>query len=650
LSRYFSENIEGTFTVVYNFKSADAVEMKDFGNRIAKAAAVIPGSTIGQSKAIAGYFVENIDSGLPLNKASRYVTPLRKALHKQGFSDAMVTGPSAIQSDVTPILNSDLHRGEYIGVIIALLLLLLVLGISLQVFIPIIFGFATVGLTLDLLYLYARHFLMVLYAPNITTLVGLGIAIDYSLLMIFRFRREIQKAEGDPESAIRLTMASAGRTVRISGLTVAISTATMLLIPIPFIRSIAFAVALTPLIAVCGALTLQPVLLSFFPHSKAPHNVAPLLSRVGEVSIRRPKTISALIIALLLILGYFSLSLHLTPSSLTAIPPQLESERAIASVARAIGPGVTTPNELVIDLGAADSAQSLTNISHVNELANFLANDPEVSIVAKGTKPPYVDSTGRYLRIFVVGRHSFGDPHAIALVAKLRSLHLEHFGFAPGTATYVAGAAAQGSDLLHVLTHTLPWLLILVMLLTLILLARAFSSVLLPAKAIFLDLISLGATLGISVLIFRSDRISHLFGLYHLTSIEAWAVTLLLMLLYGISMDYEVFLIAGIAEARKESASAQDAIVMGMRNNAMVVMAAALIFVGTVSGLAFSHFAGLQEIGIGLAFGALIDATLVRGLLLPALMVLFGRWNWWLPNSIARLIGTSPAPLDEVRG
>jgi len=650
LAKHFSENIEGTFTVVYQFKSARASEITEFQNRIAKAAEVIPQASIGQSKAIAGYLVENIDTPLSLNKASHYVTKLRSALRNQGMASAMVTGPAAIQSDVTPILNSDLRRGEIIGVFIALLLLLLALGISLQVLIPIIFGFATVGLTLDLLYLVANKFLIVLYAPNIVTLVGLGLAIDYSLLMIFKFRREIQSAEGDREAAIRSTLASAGRTVRVSGLTVALSMVTMMLIPIPFIRSIAFAVALMPLVAVLAAFTLQPALLSYLPDSRAPRTMWKRLSRVGEMSIRRPKTISALVMAVLIFLGWSVLSLHLTPSSLTAIPPQLESERAISLVTGAIGPGVTTPNELVIDLGGANSAQSPSHLSDVNNLANYLAKDPEISIVAKGTKPPYIDSTGRFVRIFVVGRHSFGDPHAAALVKKLRALQITQFGFAAGTVTYVAGAAAQGSDLLHVLARTLPWLAILAMFLTFVLLARAFNSLLLPAKAILLDVFSLGTTLGIVVFIFRSERITHWLGLYHLTSIEAWAVTLLVMLLYGISMDYEVFLIAGIAEARRNTVNNREAISVGMRNNALIVMAAALIFVGTVAGLAFSHFAGLQEIGIGLAFGALIDATLVRGLLLPALMALFGRWNWWLPKAFARLIGTSPAPLDEVRG
>ena len=650
LSKYFGENIEGTFTVAYRYNVVSETTMSRYENEISEAAQVIPNSTIGQHKAIAGYLIENIDSSLPLSKAGAYVELFRNALHRAGLSGALVTGPAAIQHDVEPVLNADLHRGEALGFLIAAALLLILLGLSWQLLIPLFFGFAALGLTFDLLYLISRRFLVVLYVPNIVTLVGLGLAIDYSLLMIYRFRREIQNEAENVEAALIRTMASAGRTVRISGLTVAISLASLILVPVPFIRSIGFAVSLTAVVAVLAAHTLQPILLMFFYDARKPRAFTTKINHFGEFSTRRPRTTSTIAFAILMCLAFSVTSLHLTPSSLTSIPPQLESERAIAMISSAVGPGVVTPNELVIDFGSAHDAQSAINISNVNNLAKYLVSDPEISIVAKGTKVPYLDSTGRFARIFIVGRHSFGDPAAKTLVKSLRNLPLEKFGFNKGVRTYLAGAPAQGSDLLRALSRTIPWIAALVMLLTFIFLTRAFKSLLLPAKAILLDLISLAATLGILVEVFRTGWLASAFGLYHLNSIEVWAVILLSMLLYGISMDYEVFLLAGITEARATTTSGREAVNIGMRRNAMVVVAAALIFVGMVSGLAFSHFAGLQEVGIGLIFGAIVDVTLVRGLLLPALMVIFGRWNWWLPASLARLIGTSPAPRDEVRG
>ena len=647
----FHENIEGTFTIIYRFKQGTSAAIKGFESKIALSAKVIPSSSVTQEKALGGNLFVNVVTGLSLRNAAKYTETLRARLAANGLPGAMVTGPPAIEHDVTPVLNADLHRGELIGLLIALALLILILGFSWQVLIPFLFALGTVSATIGLIFLIAQRFLVVLYIPNIVELIGLGLAIDYSLLIIFRFRREIAQSPQDPTLAIVKTMTSAGRTVRVSGLTVALVLGTLILVPVPFIRSLGISSILVPLISLAAVFTLQPILLSL--QSNKPHrfkNYQIRFTRLARNIIGPPKRVAFASILVLGTLAFSSASLHLTPSSLTAIPPQLESQQALTLVTSTAGTGVITPNEIVINLGAGGLASSSeTNNARLN-LSHYLLKVPEVLVVATGTKSPYIDSTGQYLRFFVIGRHSFGTPQSQALVAELRNIKLSQFGFSAGTTLYLGGAAAQGADLLHVLGVTFPWIVALALLLTFLLLVWSFESIVLPLKAIALDLISLSVAYGIVVFSFGSEVISKALGIYHLTQIEAWAVVFLFVLLFGVSMDYEVFIISSIREAKNRGQSTLDAIAEGVGQTGVVVTASALIFIGAVTGLAISHFAGLQEIGIGLVFGVFIDATLIRGMLLPSVMVLLGKWNWWIPPWIGRIIKTTPTPHDEVRG
>jgi len=647
----FNENVEGTFTVIYQFKNATSKAINEFESQIASASKSIPTSSIAEEKALGGTLFVNVNTALSLSRASAYTDEFRSSLRRAGLSGALVTGPPAIKSDVTPILAGDLHRGELIGILVALLILLLLFGFSLEIFVPLLAALATISATIGAIFLIAERFLVVLYIPNIVELIGLGFALDYSLLILVRYGSEAQQAPEDRTDAIVRTMAKAGRTVGLSALTVALALATLTLVPIPFIRSLGVAAALVPLISLGVAFTLQPALLSLpiFTAHRQPTGVA-FFSRVGRLTVKRPWLVAVGSLTVLLALGLQTLALHITPSSLTAVPSQLESQRALTLVTSTIGAGVVTPNEVIIDLGASEFASNQEIVQARQALASHILKDPEVLAVASGKKPPYVDAAGRYLRLFVFARHSFGASQSQALVKKLRAISLTEYGFPTSATFFVAGAAAQGADLLRVLTHTFPWIILLSLVATLLLLTSAFKSLILPIKAIALDLISLCVAYGVVVATFGNSLIARTLGIYHLNQIEAWALLFLFVLLFGVSMDYEVFIISRIKEAKERGLSNVESIIEGVSETGIVVTAGAVIFMGAVTGLALGHFAGLQEIGIGLIFGVLIDATLIRMLLLPSAMVLLGRWNWWLPTSLARLIKTSPTPLHEERG
>ena len=636
----FGENLEGSFTIFYKFKQASDPEIAEYKLKISEAVAEIPTARITQIRAISGVLFASVTTNYSLIEAAKYTDELRQSLVKQGLSEAMVTGPPAINSDVSPVLDQDLRRGQLIAITLALLLLLLVLGLSWAVLIPFIFAAATISLSISLIYLIAQQFLMVLYLPNIVELIGLGLAIDYSLLILYRFHRELQGRENaNIPSAIERTMQSAGRTVMTSSLTVAFGLATLLLLPIPFMRSLGIAGLIVPLASLLAALTLQPALLSYFgKHLAAPVKFAGLLAKknlqnnawakIAGFSIKWPKRVFAISFASLLLLGSGAFWLQLTPSAITALPQNLESAKALSLVTSSAGPGVITPAVIMVDFGKPGLATSASTTAARKALTAKLSKDPEIFIVATDVTPTFVDATGQFMRIFVIGRHSLGAPETSDLVDRIRANYLKNNDFPAGTKFYLGGPPAQGADLVDRITTYFPWLLGLGLLLTYLLLMRAFRSIWLPLKAIALGLISVSVAISAIVLVFRYSVGASLLGTYQIDQVEIWALVFLLVVIFGISMDYEVFLVSRMREAIDRGATNEEAIVEGMANTGGVVTAAALIFVAAVSGLVGGHFLGLQQIGVGLAVGVFIDATLIRGFLLPSAMVLLGKYNW----------------------
>jgi RND superfamily putative drug exporter len=234
--------------------------------------------------------------------------------------------------------------------------------------------------------------------------------------------------------------------------------------------------------------------------------------------------------------------------------------------------------------------------------------------------------------MYVIGKNDVGSSKTHELVNKLRATYLIKTSFPASTRFYLAGTPAQGVDLLHRIFSSLPLIISLILILTYILLFRAFRSVILPLKAILLDLISVAVSFAGVVAVIHYGFGSAFLGTYHLRDIEAWVLIFLFAILFGMSMDYEVFIVSRMREAWDRGSSNESAIMEGMVETGGVVTAAAAILIVAVSGLAFGHFAGLQQLGIGLAVGIFIDATVIRGLLLPSAMVLLGKWNWYKPN------------------
>ena len=676
LARRFHERPDGTFTVVFAVREPSARALGALQRRLAAAARAIPAGHATVLRKGEGIVYGEVATTLDLQHAKGWTVALRRALRKPGFPVSYVTGEPAIQHDLDPILSADLRRGGTVALPVALLVLVAVLGVSAAVLIPFVFAACTITATLAALYLIAHALPISSYAPNLVELIGLGLAIDYSLLVVHRFREELARgqstvAQGQStvedavvrgqctvEDAVVRTMQTAGRAIVFSGVAVAIGLAVVLIMPVPFLRSLGIAGFLVPLVSIVASLTLQPVLLSLFGRrgmrAVRVRALRPARARTGDfwarlagAIMRRPVVVLLAGTAVLLAAAAPVVLLRLTPGSISAIPRSTESARGLALLDERVGAGAVTPIEVVVDAGLAGGARTAAVRAATERLAEGITQDPEAYITATGEKAPYVDSSGRYRRVFVVGRHEYGDPAMQALVRRLRSRLVPAARFPTAVRVHVGGAPAQGVDFLARVYGMFGWIVLAVLALTYVVLLRAFRSLLLPLKAVLLNVLTVLASYGLLVVIFRFGVGADVLGLYRIEQVEGWIPVFLFAMLFGLSMDYEVFLVTRMRESWDGDHDNRRAVVEGLQRTGRIITAAAAIMVAAFSGFVAGRVAGLQEFGAGLALAVLLDATIVRMLLVPSLMAVLGSWNWWLPKPIARLARISSSPGHE---
>jgi RND superfamily putative drug exporter len=257
----------------------------------------------------------------------------------------------------------------------------------------------------------------------------------------------------------------------------------------------------------------------------------------------------------------------------------------------------------------------------------------------------FVDRTGRYAQVLALSRHDYGDEPAQAFAKRLRATIIPAAGFPQGVDVLAGGGPPQGVDFLHQAYRYFPLLVFAVLALTYLLLMRAFRSVVLPLKAVLLNLLSVGAAYGMLVTVFKWGLGDTLLGLYQFGQVEGWIPIFLFAMLFGLSMDYEVFLVTRMRETWDAGADNATAVAHGLERTGRIVTAAAIVMCAAFGGFVAGRIVGLQEFGLGLAVAIFVDATIVRSLLVPALMALFGRWNWWLPPPLARLVRVAPSPV-----
>jgi RND superfamily putative drug exporter len=649
LARYFGERPEGTFVVVFEAPRTSRTLEAGLERRLSEAARTVP---TGRARALRdgdGILYGEIVTRLGLAEAKGETDALREALAAQGGPRAWVTGQPAIQHDADPILREDLRRAEAVAVPVALAILAAALGLSLAALLPLLFAACTITATLAVLYVLAHALDLATYVPALVQLIGLGLAIDYSLLVVHRFREE-SADHAALESAVARTMATAGRAVVFSAVAVAIGLAVLLFVPVPFIRSMGIGGLLVPLVAIAAVVTLQPALLALGgrrPGRRPPAGATDrgFWVRLARGLLRHPIVGLVAGTAVLVALALPFRSLELTPGSISDLPRGAEAMRGFALLTEGVGPGAVTPIQVVIDTGEPRGSLAEPARAAIDRLADGLFHDPEVLVVASGKRAPYVDASRRHARVVVVARHEYGARETRELVRRLREQHVPQARFPARVTVDAGGVPPQGVDFVDRAYGALPWVALAVLVLTYVVLLRAFRSLLLPLKAVALNLLTVAAVCGLLVIVFQWGVGRRVLGLHETDAIEAWVPLFLFATLFGLSMDYEVFLVSRMREAWDEVPDTTRAVAFGLARTGRVVTAAAAIMVVAFAGFVTGRLVGLQQLGFGLAAGVLLDATIVRMLILPCLMAVLGRWNWWLPASVARIVRVEPSPL-----
>ena len=627
-----------------------------------------------------------INTSLENADASDKTPAVRRAIPDIPGATTYVSGFPAINHDTQKIYNSDLGKGESIAIPIALIVLAFMFGTLAAIGVPLAFAAVSIPTTIGIVWIFAHYMDMAVYVTNIVSLIGFAIAIDYSMLVVYRFREELETHES-AQDALIMTMRTAGRATLFSGGTVAIGLALLVFMPLPFMRSMGVGGLLVPLVSIAASATFLPALLSILGRRINRFRVIPksllqkraeghtgFWTRLSRSIMRRPIAYLVGATGVMLVLALPALQLHLTGGDNRGVPLTTESTKGLKLLEDSLGPGALAPNQIVIDTGRPNGALDPANIAAecrlisklsadpeiqastiqapvpTNGCANELAAEPTPAQIAAAKQARLIDSDAQLVQIRAAGKSDSGTDAAVNLVHRIRDDYIPQSNFPPDSNVLLTGAPAFGVDFIDTAYGAFPWLVLAVLLLSYLLLLRAFRSVFLPLKAVLLNVLSVSATYGVLVLTFQHGFHSVL-GLQGSAQIEAWIPIFLFAMLFGLSMDYEVFLLSRMREEWDKTRDNDHSVAYGLEHTGRIITAAAIIMIAAFAGFTAGSFVGLQEFGVGLSVAVLLDATIVRALLVPALMKILGDWNWFLPERMRRAFRISPAkPITEIRG
>ena len=534
-------------------------------------------------------------------------------------------GVAVVGHAITKKISDDLKIAEAISIPLTFILLAFVFGALAASAMPLIVGVSAIVGAFFILYLISLFTSVSVYALNLTTGMGLGLGIDYALLMVNRFREELNKGKSVDESVIT-TMATAGKTVFYSGLTVLVTMVSLTFFPLPFLKSFGYAGVSVVALAVVGAIFGLPPILAMMGKriNKGPVRKSAMKptddgrwADTARFVMRRPVPV---VLLSLIALGIMAAPLQnisfsqgdsrmLPASNPAAIATALQTERF---------PGQTgTPIEIITFDGA-------NKVDALNEYANRISQVPGIV----GVVPPQV--IGEDVRIVAYQSMLPRTPESQKLIHDLRDVQ------AP-TGTLIGGVAADYTDSQDGISRTLPWAFGWIAISVLLLVFIFTGSIILPIKAVLLNVLSLAATMGVLTWVFINGHLQWLVGSFTVTgSLDTSIVILIAVVVFGLSMDYELFLLSRIREEHLAGKSNVEAVALGLQRSARIITAAALLLAVVFAAFVTSGVTSIKTMGFGVALAVLLDATLIRGLLVPALMRLFGENNWWAPKALQR--------------
>jgi RND superfamily putative drug exporter len=620
------------------------------------------------------------------------VEELREAIEPPPGMTVQLTGFGPITLDAAEQSERDLQKAEIVSLPIAAVVLVLVFASVVAAGMPLLVAGLAIPSSLALIYLVAQQVEMSIYVLNIATMLGLALAIDYSLFIVSRFREELRRGRTVAQ-AVERAVGTAGKAVAFSGMAVAIGLSGLLLFTAPAIRSIGIAGALVVLCSVVYALTFLPAVLGMLGHRVNSLSLGALTRRfrsmdvdpdaaatsrwetVARAVMRRPVAVLIPTLAVLLLAGTPFLRLEQGVPGAEIYPPGLESRDAYVALETEFVPGETTPIVILADVvgsptdpasirALTDYAATLTALGGIDRVEGpFSLVDPGTGVelppeqvaalyaLPPGERPPGLDALlARYVRGSTVRLDAISpippsQPRATDMIPVIRDLDTgERF-----TAS-VGGTAATGYDFLASQSERAPWAVGLTLFASGLILFLLFGSVIIPAKAIIMTLLSISASFGALVWIFQEGNLSNLLGFEPIGFTVAGNPIIMFSVIFGLSMDYEVLLLSRIQEAYRRTGDNTASVAEGLAKTAGVITGAALIMVTVFAAFALAEVITIKSIGVGMAIAVAVDATIIRVLLVPATMRLMGRWNWWAPGFLARIadrLGFSHVEDDE---
>ncbi len=562
---------------------------------------------------------------------------------RSGGFTVQVAGQGALQADFTKIAEEDLRKGESVGVAIALIVLIVVFASIVAALVPIVMGIFAIFVALGLVALIGQLVHFNLFVENMVTMIGLAVGIDYSLFIVSRYREERKKGF-DKLEAIGAAGATANRAVFFSGLTVVLALSGMLIIPTTIFRALAGGAIIVTVASLAASMTLLPALLSVlgdrinWPRLSKRARVDSAFDprggfwdRVTRGVMARPVAFLVASVLVLGGLGAFTFQLHRgTSQNVSELPTDFPSKSAFLTLQREFRGNLADPARIVV----TGDVQSPAVQAAIGRLQQEIAKDPTFSPQTQVV--PSRDGTAIQVEAFFAGADSSNDA-AFQGIRDLRSTMVPNaFRGVSGVEVLVGGNTAFFTDFLSVADRYQWIVLVFVLGLSFVLLTVVFRSIVLPIKAILMNLLSVGAAYGAVTLVFQKGVGTAIFNaigfqFQKTQAIEAWLPLFLFSVLFGLSMDYHVFLLSRIREEYDKTGDNAEAVAYGLRTTAGIITGAALIMVAVFTGFASGRIGALQQMGFGLAVAVFMDATIVRTLLVPAGMRLLGDLNWYLP-------------------
>jgi RND superfamily putative drug exporter len=609
---------------------------------------------------------------LPADDSPKALPGLRAALHDAPGLEVGLSGGPAFYGDVQEVSEADLRRSELISLPLAGLALLLVFGSVIAAGVPMVVGGAAVVIALAAIFVVAGLTPMSIFVLNLATLLGLGLGVDYSLLMTSRFREELAARDWRPDAvvdAVGATSRTAGRAVFFSGVTVLLGLLGLVLFGFMILRSVGIAGAIVVALAVAAAMTLLPAVLAVVGTNLERLRVRRVhprpdaegrWSRLAWWVMRRPVAVLVPTLGLLLVLGTPFLHVQFIAPDARILPEDAPSRAAFDRLAAEFGPGPFAP--IVLAIRTHGPATDPANLEALFDYSRRLAGDPRVERVdslvdvdprltarqyallyaATGGPPDrytaeiLAATTRGDLTAFTVSTpYAPNDETARELVRDMRSDH-GPLAAPAGMTVLVGGGAADVEDVVTGIAAEFPRTAVFILVSTYIVLLLLLRSLLLPLKALAMNALSIAASFGALVWIFQDGNLSALLATRPLGFVETTQPVILFCVLFGLSMDYEVFLLTRMRETWDATGDNPTAVASGLERSGRIVTSAALIVIVVAGSFAFADIVLIKALGVGIAIAVALDATVVRALLVPATMRLLGHWNWWLPGVVAR--------------